>query len=130
LTWPPNPLLLDSITAINATALNAVIVSGSHGGRSSTGFATANPQKPLLVFFNDAGGGKDNAGIYCLEALQTLGIACACYSHSSARIGEALDGYNNGIISFVNLTAQALHLTIGMTVKEACHLVLVTSSNR
>jgi uncharacterized protein YunC (DUF1805 family) len=105
-------------------------VSGSHGGRSSTGFAIDNPEKPLLVFFNDAGGGKDNAGIYCLSALQTKGIACACYSHSSARIGEALDGYDNGVISFINRSAQALNVKIGMSVKDACHLVLGSSSNR
>ena len=115
-------ILLDSITAIDASALGAVVVSGSHGGQSSTGFAVRNPDKPALVFFNDAGRGKDDAGIFCLEALQAIGVACACYGHMSARIGDAQDGYENGIISAVNAMAFSSGLRIGMTVQQACEL--------
>ena len=116
-------VLIDSITAISQSALNAVIVSGSHGGRSSSGFALDNPEKPLLVFYNDAGVGKDEAGIYCLSALGAKGIACASYSHTSARIGDAKDGYFNGLISQTNTLANQLGLTIGMPVLTACTLL-------
>jgi hypothetical protein len=117
-------ILLDSITAIDASALDAVIVSGSHGGRSSTGFAIDNPERPRIVFFNDAGVGKDNAGIYCLEAMQTLDLACACYAHTSARIGEAQDGYSHGVVSFVNPLAAKLSVSVGMSVMTACTIVI------
>jgi hypothetical protein len=113
-------VLLDSITAIDATALDAVIVSGSHGGRSSTGFAINSPERPRLVFFNDAGVGKDDAGVYCLQAMQSQGLACACYAHTSARIGEAQDGFSHGVVSHANLLAIELGVHPGMTVTLAC----------
>jgi hypothetical protein len=116
----PKLILIDSITAINQTALGAIIVSGSHGGYSSTGFAANNVEVPLLVFFNDAGVGKDAAGIYCLAALDEKNIACACYGHVSARIGDAQDGYTNGVITHVNKCAEKLHLSPGMSVNAAC----------
>jgi hypothetical protein len=117
-------ILLDSITAIDATALDAVIVSGSHGGRSSTGFAIDNPERPRIVFFNDAGVGKDNAGIFCLEAMQAKLLACACYTHTSARIGEAQDGYSHGVVSFVNPLAATLGVSVGMSIITACAIVI------
>jgi hypothetical protein len=120
----PQVILLDSITAINATALDAVIVSGSHGGRSSTGFAIDNPERPHIVFFNDAGVGKDNAGIYCLDAMQAKNLACACYAHTSARIGEAQDGYSHGLVSGVNVLAAAFGIQAGMLVSEACTVAI------
>ena len=39
-----------------------MVVSGSHGGRSAAEFVIALSQKPSCVFFNDAGGGKEDAG--------------------------------------------------------------------
>jgi hypothetical protein len=126
-------ILLDSITAIDASALDAVIVSGSHGGRSSTGFAIENSAQPRLVFFNDAGVGKDNAGTYCLLALQLKHLACACYAHTSARIGEAQDGYSHGVVSSVNVLAAELGIEIGMRVRDACNLAInakITHSSR
>lgn len=114
-------ILIDSITAINADAKNSIVISGSHGGFSSTGFALSNAERPLLVFFNDAGVGKDNAGIYCLSALEQIGVACACYGHMTACIGQALDGYEHGIITHINPTAANLGLKIGMRVDAACH---------
>jgi hypothetical protein len=117
-------ILLDSITAIDASALDAVIVSGSHGGRSSTGFAIDNPERPRIVFFNDAGVGKDNAGIFCLEAMQAKQLACACYTHTSARIGEAQDGYSHGMVSFVNPLAAILGVSVGMSVITACTMAI------
>ncbi len=119
----PQLILIDSITAINQTALGAIIVSGSHGGYSSTGFAANNSAVPLLVFFNDAGVGKDAAGIYCLAALDEKNIACACYGHMSARIGDAQDGYTNGVITHVNKCAEKLHLSPGISVTGACAMI-------
>jgi hypothetical protein len=117
-------ILLDSITAIDRTALDAVIVSGSHGGRSSTGFAIDNPEHPRIVFFNDAGVGKDNAGIFCLEAMQAKQLACACYAHTSARIGEAQDGYSHGVVSFVNALATKQGVRVGMSIFDACSIAI------
>jgi hypothetical protein len=51
--------LIDSITEITPAMGDAVIVSGSHGGRSAAAFALAVRPAPRAVFFNDAGIGKE-----------------------------------------------------------------------
>ena len=117
--------LLDSIAHISSSHANAVVVSGSHGGRSAAEFVIALSQKPSCVFFNDAGGGKDNAGKVALNMLQAHGVPCACYSHLSARIGEAQDGYDNGRVSGVNELAKSLGIELNMPVDEVVKLILL-----
>jgi hypothetical protein len=114
--------LLDSIAYLRDEHCNAVVISGSHGGRSAAEFVIAVSQKPSCVFFNDAGGGKDNAGKLALEMLQAHHVPCACYSHLSARIGDAQDGYDNGVVSGTNSLAKAMGLNIGMRINEAVKL--------
>lgn len=69
--------LIDSITEITPAMGDAVIVSGSHGGRSAAAFALAVRPSPRAVFFNDAGVGKGGAGIVALQVLEQAGIAAA-----------------------------------------------------
>jgi len=64
-------------------------------------------KNPLAVFFNDAGGGKDDAGKVGLGMLQAIGVPAACYSHMSARIGDAQDGLENGILTDMNDFSKA-----------------------
>jgi hypothetical protein len=54
--------------------------------------------------------------------LQAHNIPCACYSHLSARIGDAQDGYDNGVVSGANSLAKAMGLNIGMRINEAVKL--------
>jgi hypothetical protein len=61
-------VILDSITSVTPDDVGAIIVSASHGGASSCEFALGVPLK--AVFFNDAGLGKDDAGIAALSMLQ------------------------------------------------------------
>ncbi|HRO59320.1 MAG TPA: hypothetical protein PK177_09180 [Burkholderiaceae bacterium] len=98
--------LLDSITAIDERCADGVIVSGSHGGLSSTGFVLRAPAKPRAVFLNDAGVGKERAGVVATGLLQEIGVACGCYSHESARIGEARDGYEHGVLTHLKEQAR------------------------
>jgi hypothetical protein len=114
--------LLDSIAHISSSHANAAVVSGSHGGRSAAEFVIALSQKPSCVFFNDAGGGKDEAGKVAMKMLQAHGVPCVCYSHLSARIGDAQDGYDNGLVSGVNALAKALGIELKMLVYDAVNL--------
>jgi len=114
--------LLDSIAHISNAHAHAVVISGSHGGHSAAEFVITLTQKPSCVFFNDAGGGKDNAGRVALDILQSHGVPCVCYSHMSARIGDAQDGYDHGIVSGVNQLAKSLGTDISMPVKLAASL--------
>ncbi|UCH46854.1 MAG: hypothetical protein JSU95_12190 [Betaproteobacteria bacterium] len=109
-------VLMDSITKVNADDEGAVVVSASHGGTSSGEFALEVPLK--LVVFNDAGGGKDDAGIAALEMLQGRGVAAATVAHTSGRIGDSLDMWENGVLSHVNAKAQELGLSDGDEVRD------------
>jgi hypothetical protein len=108
-------IVMDSITKLTPDDAGAIVVSASHGGISSGEIALAFPL--TAVFFNDAGVGKDNAGIAALEMLQQKAIAAGTVSHSSARIGDSLDMWNNGVISYVNPTARKLGLTPGSNLR-------------
>lgn len=110
-------LLIDSITQLDAADAGAVVVTGSHGGSSSASFALAVPL--ALVVFNDAGVGKDEAGIAALRLLQQHGRAAAAVAHHSARIGDAIDGWSNGVLSHVNPLAASLGLAPGMALRPA-----------
>lgn len=111
--------LIDSITEITPAMAEAVIVSGSHGGRSVSTYALGIRPHPHAVLFNDAGIGKERAGIVALDHLEQAGVICATYSHDSARIGEASDGLEHGIISAVNRQALDAGIMAGMAVADA-----------
>ena len=104
-------LIMDSITKIEPQDQGAIVISASHGGASSGEFALEVPLH--LVFFNDAGVGKENAGIAALDMLATHKVAAGTTSHTSARIGDSADMWENGVISHLNAQARALGLTVG-----------------
>ena len=109
--------LIDSISAVTAEMRGEIVITGSHGGSSAAQLALAHP--PALVVFNDAGGGRDNAGIRGLEILQSAGVAACTVSHSSARIGEASSTLQNGTISHANSLAMARGIVAGQSCAEA-----------
>jgi hypothetical protein len=116
----PGVLLLDSIGYVSETqGPGVVIVSGSHGGTSAARYVLALPRMPQAVFFNDAGVGKDGAGIAGLPMLDERGVPCATYSHASARIGDAADGLEHGRITYANEAAQRLGVAPGQPVADA-----------
>jgi hypothetical protein len=111
--------LLDSIAYVGPECDAQVVVCGSHGGSSAAAFVLQQARRPLAVLFNDAGVGKESAGIAGLAMLQDAGVACAAYSNMSARIGDAHDGHASGVISHVNAAAARLGLAPGMAVRAA-----------
>lgn len=110
-------LLMDSITQLGAAHADAVVVSGSHGGVSAASYAVGH--RLGLVVFNDAGVGKDGAGIAALSILQASGTAAATVAHGSARIGDAADTWACGVVSHVNEAARAWGLAPGQALREA-----------
>lgn len=110
-------VLVDSITEAVGRGAGRIVVSGSHGGLSSGRFAVE--ASPRLAVFNDAGVGKDGAGIAALGLLQSSGIAACTVAHSSARIGVAASTLDEGIVSFVNPLAASLGLAPGQPLRAA-----------
>ena len=109
-------LIMGSITQVEAQDEGAWVVSASHGGVSSGEFALEVPLQG--AFFNDAGVGKDEAGIAALAMLQARGVAAATVSHQSARIGDSQDTWEHGVVSHANASAQALGLLPGQPLSE------------
>lgn len=115
---PPPPLrIVDSITELGTADAGCIAVSGSHGGVSSARYAIA--ARPWISVFNDAGVGKDAAGIAALALLQHEGLAACTVSHDSARIGDAHSTFDDGIISQVNALARSLGLVPGLPWRDA-----------
>jgi hypothetical protein len=107
----PRLVLLDSVTQVTPAHAGSLVVTGSHGGASVVPYARA--VRAWLYVFNDAGVGKDGAGIAALDMLQADGIAAAAVAHASARIGEAADSWAHGVVAHLNTAAAALGLRSG-----------------
>lgn len=114
-------VLADSITQLDSAFAGSIVVTGSHGGVSAAEFARR--IGPAAVFLNDAGIGKDEAGVAGLAFLDRHAIAACCCSHHSARIGDARDAWEHGIVSRVNDVARALGLKEGERVQAAVRRV-------
>jgi hypothetical protein len=107
--------LVDSITELGPEDADCVAVSGSHGGLSSARYALA--ARPWLSVFNDAGVGKDRAGIAGLRLLQEAGLAALAVAHESACIGQADSTLRDGVVSHLNEAALALDFVSGKPLK-------------
>ena len=112
-------ILMDSISYVDASDVGHIVISASHGGASSAQYAMRYPL--AAVFFNDAGIGKDSAGI---AALAMLKIPAATVSHVSARIGDADDTWQHGVISQMNEAARAGGVKIGERLQDAAGRLL------
>ena len=66
---------------------------------------------------------EEDAGKVALSILEAHGVPCACYSHMSARIGDAQDGYEHGIVTEMNNLARLKGVGLAMTVKDAANLL-------
>ena len=107
----------DSITFLNESNAGDIVVCGSHGGVSAGHYAQK--QNLKAVFFNDAGIGKNNAGIKSLESLSDAGILACTVDCMSAEIFNGQDILDNGIITVCNQLAKSRNIKEKMTVKEA-----------
>jgi len=112
----------DSITFLNESNAGDIVVCGSHGGVSAGHYAQKHHLK--AVFFNDAGIGKNNAGIKSLESLSEAGILACTVDCMSAEIFNGQDILDNGIITVCNQLAKTRNIKEKMTVKEAIKYIV------
>ena len=115
-------IIMDSITKVTPEDKGAIVVCASHGGASSGEFALEVPLK--AVIFNDAGVGKDNAGILALDMLQARGVAGAAVAHTSGRISDSRDMWENGVISHVNAAARELGFAPGAKLRATLTAII------
>lgn len=115
-------LVVDSVTKLGPEARGTVLIGGSHCGVyaaylvARAGAATA--------ILNDAGVGKDEAGIAGLDYLDQAGVAAAAVGHDTARIGDGRHAAAQGIVRHVNTAAAGAGVKAGMTVRDAVRILL------
>lgn len=118
-------LVLDSVTRMDERHRGKVLVAGSHGGVYAAYLAALGRLRGVIL--NDAGGGRENAGIGGLPYLDEAGIAAATISHRSARIGDGADMLARGVISHVNERAATVGCKPGMACADCAALLAAAS---
>jgi hypothetical protein len=99
-----------------------VFLLGSH--MSALVFRQVSAFMPRGVIANDVGRAKDDSGIAGLPLLAGVGVAAATVGCMSARAGDALSTWNDGVISAANTVAEAAGVRAGMPAKEAAQAML------
>src|SRR5271167_1192620 len=98
-----------------------VVVSGSYGGRYNAFNAAKWGVRGVIM--NDAGIGKDNAGIRGLDYLDQIKLAAATANAQTCHIGDGSHMLEHGIISHVNRAAAALGCAPGQSVRDCAELM-------
>jgi hypothetical protein len=94
-----------------------VLVAGSHGGTIAAYLGAKSGVHALVL--NDAGVGKDRAGVAGLVYLEAIGMAAAAVECMSARIGDGADMLARGIVSHANIFAALCGVAAGQSCGEA-----------
>jgi len=95
-----------------------IVATGSHGALLGGKPETAIKIPVFAALYNDADFGADDAGIARLPVLDARGIAGACVSAWSARLGDGQSTYRDGFITAVNQRAAACGGEVGISAKE------------
>ncbi len=114
--------VLDSVAYTKERDRGHIIVCGSHGGESAAKYLLS--FSPSGVIFNDAGIGKNSAGVKGLRLLDNAYIPAAAVDAFSAEIGDGNETYKKGVISTINRAASRCGIHIGISAKEAAYLML------
>ena len=122
---PKGVVLLDSLGDLKPDNTNPILVCGSHCGGNRGLAQLVKKGHVKAVFLNNAGIGKNNAGIRGLAHYEAEHILACAVDNYSAEIGVAHDTWESGIISHANLQAEAVGIQIGNTVKEAVAKIII-----
>jgi hypothetical protein len=115
-------VIADSAADMDESTKGDVFVDGSHCG-INVGEMTLHGEVGAMIG-NDAGMGKNDAGIAALAMCDEKGIPSAAVAAMSAKIGSGMSTYEQGQISVVNETAKKLGISAGMSTKEAADKLL------
>ncbi len=126
---PGEPMLVcaDSIGMVRPDDAGRIVVTASHGALSGGRPDNTVPLDIHAVFFSDAGGGMDGAGIARLDDLDRKGIVAAATSADSAPIGDSRALYHDGILSHVNGPASLRGGRVGMKLKDFVERLIATA---
>jgi hypothetical protein len=117
LTAGATVICIDSASLIAPGDEGCIVITGSHGG-----LIGGKPEKAINVAaafaaFNDAGVGRDEAGLGRLGPLDGRAIPAVTVGHMSAEIGNALSSLD-GVISHANTAAACLGARCGLPLRQ------------
>jgi hypothetical protein len=128
---PGEPVLIcaDSIGMLQPDDAGRIVVTASHGALSGGRPDTMVPPGIHAVFFSDAGGGMDGAGIARLADLERQRIVAAATSADSAPIGDSRALYQDGVLSYVNGPASLRGARVGMKLKDFIESLIAAAAS-
>ena len=104
-------VVMDSMSQTTDGDRGAIVVAGSNGGQESGRVGVH--AGCAFVLLNDAGIGKDRAGVAGLDVLEAAGIPAATVSHVSAEISNGPDMWEHGVVSTANPAATDMGFAPG-----------------
>jgi hypothetical protein len=114
-------IAVPSVTKLPRQAEGAVVVGGSHGAVYAAYLSARAGARAAI--HNDAGIGRDEAGVSGLAWAETHGMAMAAVLSDSARIGDGEDMLRRGVIGRANALATACGVKPGQSTAEAAELL-------
>ena len=116
----------DSIAFALPEDVRNVLVTAGHTGRSAVPYLRKG--RPHGFICSDGGKGREDAGVAGLAIVEREGLAGATVDARTARMGDGLSSYRDGIISAANTLAQAAGVRVGMPAAHAASLLLNRST--
>jgi hypothetical protein len=101
--------------------VNNVLLTAGHTGRSAVPYLLS--VRPFGFICSDGGRGGDDSGLSGLGIVEAEGLCGATVDAKSARMGDGLSTWHDGIISACNAGARAKGVTVGMRAPEAARLL-------
>ncbi len=109
---------VDSASLVSDEDEACIVVTASHGGLLGGDPDSALRVGARAVFFNDAGVGRDRAGISRLPELDRRAVVAGTVSHWTARIGDSRSSWQTGVLSHLNQAAQRAGAKPGMRLAD------------
>lgn len=123
-------VVIDSLALLLPEDAGSVAVAGSHGAVLPLDDRLLLNGDAQAALFCDAGFGKEGIGVRRIQKLDAVAKPAAAVSVTSARIGNGMSVLEHGVVSFVNATAAALGVRVGMTARGYVALVQDALSRR
>jgi hypothetical protein len=99
-----------------------IVVTASYSGVLPARFLAEH--RPLATIGLDCAVGPQGASIAGLWYLEALGVPAAAVDVTTVLLGDAVDVWNDGVVSFVNQPARDRGVEPGLSVRQAARLIL------
>ncbi len=126
----PAVICADSVGMLQPDDAGRIVITASHGALSGGRPDNVVPLDIYAVFFSDAGGGMDGAGIARLADLDQKGIVAGTTSAGSAPIGDSRALYRDGVLSHANAAAVRLGGRVGMPLTDFVDILIAAAKHR